>query len=535
MLKLFLRFLFMNFKENIGLILSIIGILLSLTIIGMLIGIPLLIIGIYLLNKKSSSKEWDYKIQQKQKELDNIDEKLERLEKDKNDEINEKLKEKREKLNNINKEYEEKSKLKEKELKKNIKYLQKELDNIDRKYNELKKTKEKTLENSLKDITKKLEDKNKQLDDLTSEVKEKNKELSKLKNEIETELYLQEHGLYEPKYNFTDSIQYKEKLDQTRKRQKEMIKNKKAAIATREWLVDGDKRKGQKMTNLNIKQILRAFNNESEVIINKVKHSNIESSEKRLKRSYESLNKIFESDAVKITEEYYKSKVNEMHLAYEYALKKQEEKEILREEREREREEKKLQKKLEKEKNKFQRENTKLENEISKANEELLKASVEEKARLKKEIQELKEALQRNNGEIEKINEWKETPGAGYVYIISNIGSFGEEVFKIGVTRRDNPDERIRELSSASVPFRYDNHVFIFSNDAYGLEKELHDRFDDRRVNKVNRRKEFFKITMNEVKQIVEENKADVHSFIEKPDAEEYYDTLKIEEKLKKK
>jgi len=137
-----------------------------------------------------------------------------------------------------------------------------------------------------------------------------------------------------------------------------------------------------------------------------------------------------------------------------------------------------------------------------------------------------------SNEEVKKINEWQETPGAGYVYIISNVGSFGEDVFKIGVTRRDDPEIRVRELSSASVPFNFDTHVFIFSKNAYELENELHKRFDKRRVNKINMRKEFFHISIDEVKQIVEENKGAVHSFVEKPDAEEYYETLIIEEKM---
>ena len=166
---------------------------------------------------------------------------------------------------------------------------------------------------------------------------------------------------------------------------------------------------------------------------------------------------------------------------------------------------------------------------IKKAKEEMSKISNAEKQKLEKEIQKLKEALNKNNEEIDKINTWKEKSGAGYVYIISNIGSFGKDVFKIGVTRRDNPEDRIRELSSASVPFRYDTHVFIFSKDAYALEKDLHNRFDKKRVNKINMRKEFFRISMDDVKQIVKENKGAVHSFVEHPDAEEYYDTLKIE------
>ena len=162
----------------------------------------------------------------------------------------------------------------------------------------------------------------------------------------------------------------------------------------------------------------------------------------------------------------------------------------------------------------------------------MAQAAANEKAKLEEEIAKLQAALDKNNEEVKKINEWKETPGAGYVYIISNVGSFGEDVFKIGVTRRDNPEIRVRELSSASVPFNFDTHVFIFSKNAYELENELHKRFDGRRVNKVNMRKEFFHMSIDEVKQIVEENKGAVHSFIEKPDAEEYQETLLIEKNM---
>ena len=411
---------------------------------------------------------------------------------------------------------------------KKLKKKQEELDNIDKTYAKIAKDKE-------KEIDVKLNDKRNELNNLVIKINNNTRELNEIRKEIalvEETLDMQEYGLYEPKYNFINSTAYKERLDAVRKQQKQMIKDKTAAVGTSDWTINGDKRQGKAFINANIKQILRSFNNETEVIINKVKHSNVESSKKRIQKSFDQLNRLYERENVSLTKSYLNLKVDEMNIAYEYEVKKQEEKELLREEREREREEKKLQKKLEKEKNKFNRENDKLQKEINKVRDELTTAADKEKAKLEKEIKELKEALNRNNEEIGKIDEWRETPGAGYVYIISNIGSFGKNVFKIGVTRRDNPDERIRELSSASVPFRYDTHVFIFSKDAFALEKELHDRFNDSRVNKVNRRKEFFNITIDDVKQIVEENKADIHSFVEHPDAEEYYDTLKIEEQL---
>lgn len=453
----------MELKENLGLILIIIGLLISLTMVGAWIGVPIAAIGTYLLYKKVTKQEEQVadELQAKKDEMDNIDEKLRQMEIDKEKELEEKLADKEAEINNMDQE---------------LKSLQEQL------------------------------------------------ALAKEEDELQT------YGLYEPHYDFENATAYKEKLDELRKQQKQLIKDKKAAWAKPNMTLNGDARKGQALMNDNVKQIIRTFNTECDGIIRKVKHSNIEASEKRIRKSYETLNKLNERLGVRIEQRYLDLKIEELYLAYEYEVKKQEEKEMLAEAREREREEKKLRKKLEKEKNKFNRENERITNELTDAEAKLQAANDEEKARLEAEIAELKAALEKNNDEIEKIDKWEETPGAGYVYIISNIGSFGEDVFKIGVTRRDDPEERIRELSNASVPFKYDSHVFIFSEDAYNLESSLHERFDNKRVNKVNRRKEFFNITIDDVKKIVEENKASVHSFVEQPEAEEYYDSLKMAE-----
>ena len=358
---------------------------------------------------------------------------------------------------------------------------------------------------------------------------ETEKDLIKTKDDIE----LQNYGIYEPQYKFTNSTQYKEKLDKIRKQQKGMIKNKNAATCSTEWQIDGSKSKGKTFTNQQIKQIIRSFNTECDMIINKVTYSNLENSKKRIEKSYEQLNKMNERNTISLSYRYKELKLEELQLAFEYEQKKQEEKEMLREAREREREEKKLQKELDKEKNKYTRENDKLQNEIDKATKQLQESSEAEKAKLEAEILKLKQTLEDNEKQIENIDLRKTKTGAGYVYIISNRGSFGENVFKIGVTRRDNPNERVRELSSASVPFRYDSHAYIFSKDAYKLESELHNRFDKQRVNKVNRRKEFFNISIDDVRKIVDENKANVDVFIENPSNDEYEDTLRINDKLK--
>lgn len=528
----------MKLKENIGLILSIIGITLCITLYGIFIGIPLIIIGIYFLNKKSSGKEYDNKIKEKQKQLKEMDQKYDakvkekekqldeeymKINKVKINEYNAKIEEKQKQLDAIDQTYLNIVKQKKEESREytiKIEEKQKQLDKIDETYNKIAQEKEKK-------INKEINDKTKGLKTISKKIKEYKDELITL----EDELNWQNHGLYESKYDFMESELYKDKLKEVRQEQKEMIKNKDAAICHTNWEIDGDRRAGIAATNSYFKQILRSFNNEAEVIINKVRYSNLEASIKRLQRSYDQLNKIYSRNKVEITEEYYDLKLDELYIAYEYKQKKQEEKEELREQKEREKEEKRIQKQLQKEKEKYEDQNYDLEYEISQIQIELEEAAAKEQAKLKGEIERLKKELQENNEKIEEIEE-KEISKAGYVYIISNIGSFGENVFKIGVTRRDDPSKRVQELSNASVPFKYDSHLYIFSEDAFALERELHERFNTKRVNKVNSRKEFFKITMDDIKQIVEENKENVHGFKEYPEAEEYKDTLKIEQEM---
>ena len=119
----------------------------------------------------------------------------------------------------------------------------------------------------------------------------------------------------------------------------------------------------------------------------------------------------------------------------------------------------------------------------------------------------------------------------GHVYVISNIGSFGENVYKIGMTRRLEPEDRVKELGDASVPFSFDIHAMIFSEDAPKLEAALHNQFEQHKVNMVNPRKEFFNVTLDEIKNVVKSNHIDA-TFIDIPEAEEYRETKAILKKL---
>ena len=145
------------------------------------------------------------------------------------------------------------------------------------------------------------------------------------------------------------------------------------------------------------------------------------------------------------------------------------------------------------------------------------------------QVAELKKKMDDREKEKEELDYRTANASAGYVYVISNIGSFGKDIFKIGVTRRLDPLERISELSSASVPFKFDVHALIFSYDAYKLENELHSYFDKYKLNKVNNHKEFYKIPIEKIKEKLAEYKELTIDFEEMADAEEYRQTLAIE------
>lgn len=398
--------------------------------------------------------------------------------------------------------------------------------------NDILNTKQEDIEKLNADIDKKIQkvtEQNKQISNLDKKIKDLNSQLVNVSDEIMYEDY----GLYKPRYDFANSSAYKGKLSEVRSNQKEMIKNGDAGTIFNPMTLDGSEAKGRSMQKKNIKQLVRSFNGECEAAINKVTKSNIEMIEKRITRSFEQLNKLNEPNGVRLTANYLDSKLDEAHIALEYALKKEQEKELLREQRQREKEERQAQReyaqeraKYEKDEAHFQQAKDLLQNKINNS-----KSDVEIES-LKRKLADLQDKISDIQAKKVKLSDRAETPTAGYVYIISNIGSFGQNVYKIGVTRRLDPMDRINELSSASVPFKFDVHALIFTDDAYKLETELHEYFDKERVNKVNKRKEFFRLNIDEIKQILSKHKELTFDFHEIPDAPEYRDTLLIEKKM---
>ena len=325
-------------------------------------------------------------------------------------------------------------------------------------------------------------------------------------------------------YEGLRSDEIKNELSLLSGRQDDLLKNGEAIIVTSSGLQ-------KKILNNQIKQLLRCFNAECSNILSSVTVKNVDTSRSKIQRSFDALNKIFAADGVQITPAYLSSKFEELSLIYAYMVKEEEEKEQRKAIREQMVEEEKVRKEIEREKLKIEKEQTQFTNEVNKLIAYMQKAKddVERTLYLDK-IKELEDKLKALEADKENVLQREQNTRAGFVYIISNIGSFGEQVFKIGMTRRLEPMDRISELSSASVPFPFDVHALIFSDDAPGLENILHQHFDKNRVNKVNPRKEFFRINLDEIKQVVLENHNATVQFIDVPDALEYRETLKLAE-----
>ena len=362
-------------------------------------------------------------------------------------------------------------------------------------------------------------------------------ELRKTKGQlIETneEVLMQSFGLYTPHYTFMNADEYKARLLEIRAEQKDMVKNKTAVSGNTNWTVNNSESKGRKMVSDMQKLLLRAFNSECDDVIEHVKYNNIEASEKRITSSREAISKLGSIMDVSIQPKYYRLKIEELHLAFEYAQKKQQEKEEQKEARARMREEAKLAKEIEEERKKLEKEQQHYQNALQRINAQLEAASEADRAAIEEKKAELVAQLNKIDKEFADVDYREANQRAGYVYVISNIGAFGENVYKIGMTRRLDPQDRVDELGDASVPFNFDVHAMIFSNDAPKLEAALHNAFADRKLNFVNQRREFFNVTLDEIKQVVRENYDKSVEFVELAPAEQYRESLKLKVAAKK-
>ena len=362
------------------------------------------------------------------------------------------------------------------------------------------------------------------LENLRKDYAEKRNVYDRLRSEVavfDEKLAFAEMGVYEPHFDFGDSESFKKAISEIRAKQKERVKAKAAVTCEAEWTVEGSKSKGQTMTNRQIRLTLRAFNNECDAAIANTRWNNVNAMEKRILNAATQIDKLNASSQVIIEEDYLSLKLDELFLNHEY-----------REELKHERDERAEAARLSRDEKRLIQEAEAAEEKEAKYSQMLAQARSESTGKvgqdvkwMREHIAELEKKLAEMHALSERARSMAERTRSGYVYIISNIGSFGDDIVKIGLTRRLEPDDRVRELGDASVPFTFDTHAMIYSENAPTLESALHTEFHDRRVNVANLRKEFFRVELDEVESAVK-RLAPKASFFKDREAQDYHETI---------
>jgi len=349
-----------------------------------------------------------------------------------------------------------------------------------------------------------------------------NKELRRARLEIaqtEEAALLQEVGVYQYRHPLSDAVAYSNALKSIEQSIKAMtLKDGGAVLAASEWTVNGSVKEGRAMTREYSKLMLRAFNAEAESLVRWLKPYKLEAALDRLKKSAETIERLGKTMRIRISDAYFGLRAKELELTADFLQKQAEQRELERQERERLREEQKAQREIEAERSRLAKERQHHANALQALTE---KGDEKAAARLREQLEEVDKAIADMDYRAANVR-------AGYVYLISNIGSFGEKMVKLGLTRRLNPMDRIRELSDASVPFNFDIHALFFSKDAVGIETAMHQRLSHVRVNLVNRRREFFRATPAEVKAHLSELAGELLEFQEEAEALEYRQTIRM-------
>ena len=329
--------------------------------------------------------------------------------------------------------------------------------------------------------------------------------------------FLVEVGYYEPRYDFEDLPSYEAELQRIREKQKAMLREdgtgdnrRAAAFATQSLSFNGSATQGRAAQKKTIKLILRAFNGESDSFIARVSYRNAEAMEKRIRSAFDAINAITQKyDFCELNPRYLDLRVQELQLVYEWEEAKQREKEEQAKVREQMRDEEKAAREAEKAQQQADKEESKYQELLQKAEQEVLLASEKDRAKLNSKIEELQQRIAEIEEKKRAISQAMLTK-TGHVYIISNVGSFGENIYKIGMTRRLEPMDRVKELGDASVPFPFDVHAMIRTSDAPSLENALHKHFNQRRLNLENERKEFFRVSIDEIRQELDQLRNDL-------------------------
>ncbi|KGN39875.1 ATPase [Knoellia aerolata DSM 18566] len=331
--------------------------------------------------------------------------------------------------------------------------------------------------------------------------------------ELNDQRVLQDVGIYRYHHPLEDAAAYKDRLEAVNARIDEYVKTGRAVLASDMFTFDGSLAKGRKMTADFSKLMLRAYNAEADNCVRSLRSGNVRTAVARLERAMAAIERLGAIMEMRVNPDYHQVRVEELELTADFQMKVQEERERAREERAELKEQQRVERELAAEREKLDKERAHYLGVL-----EALRAKGDDAAvaELEGRLHDIDAAIEANDYRAANIR-------AGYIYVISNVGALGPNVVKIGMTRRLEPRDRVRELGDASVPFLYDTHALFFSEDAITLENELHKAFADRRVNHVNARREFFFATPAEVRELLLEKVGGLLEFNEKPEAPEYF------------
>lgn len=358
--------------------------------------------------------------------------------------------------------------------------------------------------------------------ELIEEIEKRIKFLNENKNLMESEDFINFSGSYTGyEYDFEESFIYQNKLKEIKEQEKELIKEGKVLSLKLNNKEDKDLKK----------LVVRGFNGECDSVYSALKYSNFDKSLDKIKKSFFEINRLCQYLGFSINEEFLKLKIQELYLIHGYQEKKQQELEEQRQIKEQMREEEKARREYEKAIKDAELEELRNQRALEKARreyEEIMSTkSEEEREKYAEQIAELERRLEEAHQLKERAVSQAQLTRSGHVYIISNIGSFGENVYKIGMTRRLDPLDRVKELGDASVPFPFDVHAMIYSEDAPGLESKLHKEFISDSVNLINMRKEFFNVELDKVESFVKEHHGDF-KLTKLAEASQYRDTIEM-------
>ncbi|AGB23008.1 small-conductance mechanosensitive channel [Mycobacterium sp. JS623] len=368
-----------------------------------------------------------------------------------------------------------------------------------------------------------------ELVDVEAEVKRQEAEVQRLRAEkasleseieqarsdlVETQglVQLQDVGLYDYHHPAESSVALREQLDAVRGRIKQFANPKSAIMANHNFTFNNSAAQGRRFVDQMSRIMLRAYNAEVENCVKTVKAGNLPAAQARLAKAVQQIEKQGTMIDLRITPAYHEFRLLELQLAADYQMQLKREKEAEKERIAREREDRLAQQELERERERLEKEHAHYSNVLEKLQ---VKGDEEGAQRMQEKLADVQRA-------IEDVDYRAANKRAGYVYVISNIGSFGRHMVKIGLTRRLEPMDRVRELGDASVPFRYDVHALFFADDAVTVEHKLHEALEAKRVNRINARREFFYASPDEVLPLLKSTVGELVEYTVTPEAEEY-------------